>query len=315
MNIQRATLRSLLILIIATPYWMLWIAQAHAAEPDKSSKSVSTFHDCKGCPEMLVIRAGRFDMGSPATEVDRERNEGPVHRVKVAAFALGRTEITRGQFATFVKNTGYKAADQCWTLEGSTFRVRSGRYWRDLGFLQDDKHPAACISWNDASAYAKWLSGKTGKHYRLPTEAEWEYAARGNTVTSRYWGDDPSEACAYSNGADKSSAALVGASSWSAHDCVDGYPNTAPVASFKPNRFGVYDMLGNVWEWTADSYHDSYNGAPSTGKVWQDKNAKYVLRGGSWNSGPERVRAAKRGRDKASTRFSNIGFRVARTLP
>ena len=233
----------------------------------------------------------------------------------MAAFALGRTEITRGQFAAFVKDTKYRVVDNCWTLENGKFEKRSGRHWRDLGFLQNDKHPAACISWNDARAYTKWLSRKTGKHYRLPSEAEWEYAARANTVTARYWGNNPHEACKYANVADKSAQTCAGALSWSAHDCTDGYSYTSPAGKFKANRFGLHDMLGNLWEWTEDSYHDSYNGAPANGSAWQGKDAKRIIRGGSWNNGPTRVRAAKRGRDQPTSRFSNIGFRVARSLP
>lgn len=315
MTIQPATIRTLLTLILVTPCWMLWTAQAQATEPGKASKSDTSFRDCPGCPEMVVVRAGHFEMGSPDAENDREDNEGPVHRVKLAAFALGRTEITRGQFAAFVKDTRYQAVDNCWTLEGGKFQKRSGRYWRDLGFLQNDNHPAACISWNDAHAYTKWLSRKTGKHYRLPSEAEWEYAARAKTNTDRYWGNDPDAACKYANVADKTVQTSTGALSWSAHDCTDGYSYTSPVGKFKANRFGLYDMLGNLWEWTEDSYHDSYDGAPENGSAWQGKDAKRVIRGGSWNNGPTRVRAAKRGRDKPTSRFCNIGFRVARTLP
>jgi formylglycine-generating enzyme len=315
MKTRPAMIRFLPPLIIVTLFWMLWTAQAHAAEPGKTSKSVATFRDCPGCPEMVIVPAGHFDMGSPPSETDRESNEGSLHRVTVAAFALGRTEITRGQFAAFVKATQYQAIDNCWTLEGGKFQERSGRYWRDLGFPQNDKHPAACISWNDANAYAKWLSRKTGKHYRLPSEAEWEYAARAKTVTARYWGNNPDEACKYANVADKTGQTSVGALSWSAHHCADGYAFTSPVGQFKANRFGLYDMLGNLWEWTEDSYHDSYSGAPNDGSVWQGDDAKRIIRGGSWNNGPTRVRAAKRGRDKPTTRFSDIGFRVARKLP
>jgi formylglycine-generating enzyme required for sulfatase activity len=254
-------------------------------------------------------------MGSPSSEKTRNDDEGPVHRVTVSAFALGKTEITRGQFSAFVKQSKYNTGDRCWMLADGKFEERSERNWRDLGFLQDDKHPVACISWNDARAYANWLSRKTGKHYRLPTEAEWEYAARGKTVTARYWGNNPDEACKYANAADKTAQTQIGAASWLAHNCTDGFAYTSPVASFKANKFGLYDMLGNLWEWTEDSYHDSYIGAPSKGSAWKGDGKKRVLRGGSWNNSPSRVRAAERGRDDPAIRFSTIGFRLARTLP
>ncbi|HAF44280.1 MAG TPA: formylglycine-generating enzyme family protein [Gallionellaceae bacterium] len=294
---------------------LCWLLQAQAVVPGNTSKPISTFRDCRGCPEMTIIPAGSFNMGSGIGEVDREDDEGPVHKVRIAAFALGKTEITRGQFAAFVKSTKYKAIDKCWTLENGNFEERSGRHWRDLGFLQDDTHPVACINRDDAKAYAKWLSRKTGKHYRLPTEAEWEYAARANTRTARFWGNDPAKACAYANVADKTAEAEAGASSWSVHECTDGYAYTAPAGHFRANRFGLHDMLGSLWEWTGDNYHEDYTGASFNGKARQDKGTKYVMRGGSWNNGPTRVRAAKRGQSKPTDRFSTIGFRVARTLP
>jgi formylglycine-generating enzyme required for sulfatase activity len=265
---------------------------------------------------MVIIPAGKFNMGSPDSEKDRSDDESPVHRVKVSTFALGKTEITRGQFAAFVKDTKYSAEGNCHTLEGSKFEKRSGRNWRDLGFLQTSQHPAACINWNDTQAYAKWLSRKTGKHYRLPTEAEWEYAARSRTVTARYWGDNPDKACKYANVADMTAKEKIpGAPFWLLHNCTDGIAFTAPVGSFKANAFGLKDMLGNVWEWTEDSFHDSYKEAPADGSAWQGNGEKRVLRGGSWNSGPLRVRSARRGREIPTSRVSNIGFRMARTLP
>jgi sulfatase modifying factor 1 len=290
------------------------VAKASGISP--VPKVGTTFRDCPDCPSMVVIPAGNFAMGSPGSEASRSDDEEPVHRVKVAAFALGKTEITRGQFAAFVRNTQYVVGDNCRTLEGSKFDRRTGRNWRDLGFLQNDKHPVACINWNDAQAYAKWLSFKTGKHYRLPTEAEWEYAARGRTVTARYWGNNPNKTCKYANVADRTARAKIpGAPFWLLHDCTDGFAYTSPAGRFKANAFGLHDMLGNVWEWTEDSYHDSLEGAPADGSAWQGDGKQRVIRGGSWNNDPGRVRAAERGRDTPASRFSNIGFRVARSLP
>jgi sulfatase modifying factor 1 len=316
---------NLLSLFIVT-FCLIWVpGHAQAANQGKTTKAARTAHapeagkifrDCQNCPEMVVLPSGSFSMGSPDSEAGRGDDEGPVHSVNIPAFAMGRTEITRGQFAAFVNDTNYSTGDQCWTLEDGKYKERSGRNWREPGFPQDDNHPVVCIDWNDAKAYAEWISKKAGKQYRLPTEAEWEYAARGNTSTARYWGHNPDEACAYANGADKTAQAqIIGASSWSIHNCTDGFAYTAPVGSLKPNAFGLNNMLGNVWNWTEDSYHNSYNGAPTDGSAWQGDGSKRVLRGGSWNNSPRNVRAAARNMDKPELRFSIFGFRVARILP
>jgi formylglycine-generating enzyme required for sulfatase activity len=278
-------------------------------------KAGKIFRDCKGCPEMRVIHAGSFDMGSPSSEAGHFNNEGPVHRVKIASFALGKTEITRGQFAAFVKETKHNAGGKCWTLDGGKFEERAGD-WRKPGYKQDDRHPVACINWNDARAYARWLSRKTGKKYRLPTEAEWEYAARGDSLTARYWGDNPDAACAYANAADRiAQTKIMGATSWSVHQCTDGFAYTSPAGSFTANAFGLNDMLGNLWEWTEDGYIDNYAGAPTDGSAWQTNGAERVLRGGSWNNSPQDVRAAIRNMNDPGLRFSIFGFRLARSLP
>jgi formylglycine-generating enzyme required for sulfatase activity len=305
-------------------FCLMWApTQTQAADQGKTDKALKSqpgskagkvFRDCPDCPEMVVIPAGSFDMGSPDSEEERDDDEGPVHRVKVAAFALGTTEITRGQFAAFVKETGYDTGDRCWTLADGKFQEREGD-WRKPGFWQNDKHPVTCISWNDAQAYAKWISRKTGKQYRLPTEAEWEYAARGKTRSSRYWGDNPDKACKFANVSDRTAKAKIpGSLSWLAHECADNVAFTASVGSFRANAFGLKDMLGNVWEWTEDCYQDSYEGAFANGGAWQEEGAKRVLRGGSWNSDPQNVRAAIRNSDRQGRRFSFFGFRLARKL-
>jgi len=318
------SMRKLFGLIIAI-FWLMWMpAQTQAVEQKKATKASKAatipktgniFHDCPSCPEMVIIPSGSFDMGSPSSERGRSSDEGPVHKVNVAAFALGKTEITRGQFATFANKTKYNAGDKCSTLEGGKVGERNGD-WRKLRYGQEDNYPIGCVNWSDAKAYAEWLSRKTGKQYRLPTEAEWEYAARGKTTTSRYWGDNPDKACAYANAADSTAQAqILGASSWTVDNCSDGFAYTAPVGSFKANAFGLNDMLGNAWEWTEDSYHDSYKDAPTDGSAWQGDDAKRVLRGGSWNNAPRNVRAAVRNSYKPALRYSFFGFRLARMLP
>ena len=317
-------MRNLSSFIIAA-FCLIWTpTQTQAKEQGKATqvpkspsvpKAGKIFRDCPDCPEMVVIPAGSFDMGSPDTEEGRDDDEGPVHRVKVAAFALSQTEITRGQFAAFVNQTKYNPGDKCWTLDSGKFQERDGD-WRKPGYWQNDNHPVTCVSWNDAQAYAIWMSGKTGKQYRLPTEAEWEYAARGNTSSSRYWGDNPNEACQYANVTDmKAKAQIPGSLAWLAHDCSDNVAYTASVGRYKANAFGLKDMLGNVWEWTEDSYNDSYNGALADASAWQGNGKKHVLRGGSWNSDPQNVRAAVRNSNKSALRFSIFGFRMARKLP
>lgn len=300
-------------LIFAT-FCLMWIpVPAQAAKVPKAGK---IFSDCPSCPQMVVIPAGSFDMGPPIDEYGRGEDADPLHRVNVATFALGKTEITRGQFAAFVNKTSYDTGNKCWTLEGGKYEERKERGWRNPAYVQTDKHPVTCINWNDARAYSEWMSHKTGKQYRLPTEAQWEYAARGKTHTARYWGNDPDQACIYANTADKTAQAqILGSSAWQVHNCTDGFTFTSPVGSFKANAFKLNDMLGNVWEWTEDSYHDSYIGAPVDGSAWQGDGAKRVLRGGSWYDAPRYVRVAGRDRAIPEMRYNNFGFRLARKLP
>jgi formylglycine-generating enzyme required for sulfatase activity len=312
---RREYLKPWLGFIIAGCCMLEMSTHVYAAGLAASAKAGKMFRDCPSCPRMVVIPAGSFAMGSADSEEGRGDDEGPVHRVNVPGFAMGKTEITRGEFSAFVKKYKYSAGDKCWTLEEGKVEERAGD-WRSLHYEQTDNYPIGCINWNDAQAYAKWLSRKTGKMYRLPTEAEWEYAARGNTSTSRYWGDNPDQACVYANGADKTAqAGIKGASSWGIHNCTDGFDYTAPAGSFKPNAFGLNDMLGNVWEWTEDSYKDSYKDVPTDGSAYVSDKDKRVLRGGSWNNAPRNMRSAVRNGYKSDLRYSFFGFRLARKLP
>jgi len=276
------------------------------------------FRDCNACPEMVVIPAGSFRMGSPAGEQGRSGDEGPIHRVGIAEpFALGMREVTVGEFRSFVQATGYRTEAErsggCFWYSETGWQKNAERDWRSPGFAQEDDDPVACVSWNDAKAYVDWLSKQTGHDYRLPSEAEWELAARAGTTTARFWGDNPDSACRYANVADRTAKTRY--PDWSIHDCEDGYVHTAPTGSFKANNFGLKDMLGNLWEWTADCWNGSYEGAPSDGSAWTGGDCgRRVLRGGSWNEKPEDVRSASRGRGNAEYRGSNVGFRPARTL-
>jgi formylglycine-generating enzyme required for sulfatase activity len=287
-----------------------------AAAAERCLKRGDIFKDCENCPEMVVIPAGKFTMGSPSGEKDRFDNEVPQHSVTIgAAFAVGKFAVTRGQFAAFVKDTGYDAGSKCRTFENGKGEERSSRSWRNPGFGQDDTHPAVCLSWNDAKAYVAWLSRKTGQGYRLLTEAEFEYASRAGTTTRYWFGDDESGLCANVNGADQTAKKSIAGMTWPVAPCSDGNAYTAPVGSFAANDFGLYDMSGNAWAWTEDCYHDSYASAPNDGSAWTSESCEYrVRRGGAWADSPRNLRAAARFRDQPGNRIVLTGFRVARTL-
>jgi formylglycine-generating enzyme required for sulfatase activity len=274
------------------------------------------FKECDKCPEMLVVPAGSFTMGSPASEAGRE-DEGPQHPVKIARpFAAGKFHVTVDQFAAFAAEAGYDAGSKCWTFEGGKAEERQGRSWRNPGFTQSGSHPAVCLSWNDAKAYVAWLSSKTQKTYRLLTEAEWEYATRAGSTTRYFFGDDEKDLCRHGNGADQTAKSkIAGAGQWSTAPCSDGYAYTAPVGSFSPNKLGLYDMHGNAWQWVEDCYHDSYTGAQSDGSAWTSGDcSRRVLRGGSWSLYPRFLRSALRSRYSSDFRDVFSGFRLGRTL-
>lgn len=274
----------------------------------------TVFRDCEVCPEMVVVPPGRFLMGSPESETERwgTDREGPQHQVTIArALAVGRFEVTRAQFAEFVEDTKH-AGSGCTEWTGARWKSDPARSWREAGFPQTDGDPAVCVSWTDAQAYVRWLARRTGKSHRLLSEAEWEYAARAGTTTSRYWGDSADEGCRYANLGDLEMRRALGFEP--AADCSDGRAYTAPAGSYRPNAFGLYDMLGNAWEWTADCWHESYRGAPADGSAWAESAdcAQRAARGASFSSNPRNVRSANRGNFTAATRYTHVGFRVAR---
>lgn len=281
----------------------------------------TVFKDCADCPEMVAISAGRFMMGVVPGEEEREglsdqfrRRSEPQHAVDVKSFAAGKFEVTRGQYRSFAEATG-RGSDGCFVWTGDRFETDPTKDWRNPGYAQDDLHPAACVSWDDAGAYVRWLSRKTGKDYRLLTEAEWEYAARAGTTTRRFWGDAGNMSCAYGNGADLATHARVpDASNWEVANCNDRYAYTAPVGSFRGNAFGLYDMLGNVEEWTQDCWNGNYGGAPADGSAWSAGDcALRVVRGGAWDDAPVGLRAAYRVGSPTVIRVYRRGFRVATT--
>ncbi len=302
-------------------------SQQAAASPGAKPKPPAVeapsraFKDCAECPEMVPIPAGRFVMGAAPGEEEREnvpvqfRNRSqPQYWVNVVSFAAGRYEVTRGQYRVFAEATG-RSSEGCFVWTGSKFERDLSKDWRNPGYAQDDTHPVACVSWEDAIAYVAWLSQKTGKDYRLLTEAEWEYAARAGTTTTRFWGDDGNMSCGYANGADLTAKAQVpGFSNSLVANCNDRYAYTAPVGSYRANAFGLHDMLGNVFEWTLDCWNENYHGASTDGSAWMKGTcSQRVVRGGSWSNVPQYLRAAYRGRLTSADRSGNVGLRVDRT--
>ncbi len=236
---------------------------------------------------MVIVPAGSFVMGADGPE--SAPDERPAHVVAIAApFAAGADEITVGEFARFVAATGHDAGDACNLIVDGEWRLIPGRSWRDPGYPQRDDHPVACVSWQDAVAFVAWISSEAGAPYRLLSEAEWEYVARAG-------GDD---APANGKGGE--------------------WEYTSPAGSLGPDRSGLRDVRGNVWEWLADCYHDSYEGAPADGSARTGACShpdRHALRGGSWNDGPELLRPGYRLRGPADGRYFTLGFRVARSLP
>ena len=248
-------------------------------------------------PEMVALPEGQFMMGSPESEEGRDSDEGPQHQVILSAFAIERYEVTVGEFRRFVDYTGYRTeaelGEGCRIWTGSEWEYRKETYWDKPGFEQSDDHPVVCVSWNDAQAYATWLSEQTGYVYRLPTEAEWEYAARAGTITAYSFGDNVSD---------------LGDYAWYYRNSNN---QTHPVGTKKANPWKLYDAHGNAWEWTAD-WFDNYSDIAKDNPAGPEQGSARVGRGGTWLSTPRGVRSALRKRDPADSYYT-LGFRLART--
>jgi formylglycine-generating enzyme required for sulfatase activity len=264
--------------------------------------------------EFVRIPAGEFTMGSPLSEMDRFTNETP-HQVKITKpFLLGATHVTVGQFGVFVKETGYQTVAEkegwaygAWNAEQNKWDRLEGGSWRNPGFAQDDTHPVVCVNWHDATAFCRWLAGKERRSYRLPTEAEWEYACRAGTKTAYPWGENPDDGQGRANGCDQTAAgrfALFPAFTWS-----DGFLYTSPVARFRPNAWGLHDMIGNTLQWCADGFAD-YPAGPVEDPRGPADAKERNLRGGAFVYGPRHCRSAFRGRNSPDFRNFYIGFRV-----
>ncbi|MBV9861288.1 MAG: SUMF1/EgtB/PvdO family nonheme iron enzyme [Alphaproteobacteria bacterium] len=253
------------------------------AAAERALKPGDSFKECRGCLEMVVVPAGNFMMGSPPDEQGRQDSEDKEHPVAIGApFAVSRFEVTFAEWdaCTALGGCPYQPADEGW---------------------KGDRQPVINVNWNDAKLYAAWVSGETGQPYRLLSEAEWEFAARGGTATPYSWGAEI--------GDNKADCRRCG-SPWD-------YRQPAPVGSFAANAFGLYDMHGNVWEWVEDCWHANYDGAPRDGSAWTSAcadAASHVVRSGAWNDLPADLRAAARYRGPTEARNAVNGIRLARTL-
>jgi formylglycine-generating enzyme required for sulfatase activity len=274
---------------------LLMLLSAHATaqrrQADDAGAPGQTFRDCAACPEMAVVPAGSFMMGSPESEIGRGSNEGPQRKVTMPSFAIGKHEVTFAQWDACAVEGGcaHKPGDETW-----------GR----------GKRPAINIAWHDAMEFVAWLSRKTGKPYRLPTEAEWEYAARGITDAS-----EPHPP--FSTGSTINyKQANYDANFVYADGKMGLYrQKTVEVGSFRRNTFGLHDMHGNVWEWVQDCYRDSYRGAPTDGSAVSARDCSLrILRGGAWNYYPQLLRSAYRYATAPEVRLDMAGLRVARSL-
>lgn len=293
-----------------------------AAEP-RQFLPLEHFRDCDACSEMIALPSGTYMMGASDNEF-RDKiqyrsaylNETPQHKVKVKSFALAKFSVTRAQFEIFASETGF-LGNGCRVFNGTEWKFDPEANWKNPGFKQSNRDPVVCISWDDTQKFISWLNSKLSKSstqkYRLPTEEEWEYAARAGTITAAYWGDNTQEQCLYENARDLSAKSLDPTAPYAS--CRDNFEYTAPVGSFRSNPWGFFDMLGNTLQWVENCPSAGYHHSP----IMPDINSAYysafcgvrALRGGSWASIPNGVRSASRGGMKPSMRESVFGFRLA----
>lgn len=301
----RTRSRDSLLRLAVAPLLLMALGALSAPRAAAAQGPGQTFQDCESCPLMVVVPSGNFTMGSPDGEDGRYRLEGPQHTVAIASpFAVGVHEVTFEEWDACVRAGGcggYSPGDEGW-----------GR----------GRRPVINVSWEDANGFVAWLSRETGEDYRLPTEAEWEYVARAGTDAARHWGEDASEQCRYANGLDQDLARTDEGRAWMQEysrlnpaPCADGHGRTAPVGSYPANAFGLYDVMGNVNEWTQDCWNNSHSGAAGDGSARQSGDcASRALRGGGWMGGSRVLRSAFRLGYPAGNRYFLVGFRVARDL-
>jgi formylglycine-generating enzyme required for sulfatase activity/DNA-binding SARP family transcriptional activator len=313
--------------IIVSRLWLLAPNHSVSASADHQTFSLAEsravtvaklpgriFKDCDICPEMVELPVGEFVMGSPQDERGREQTEGPQRRVVIAKrIALGRFEVTVDQLAAFVAETGFNVGNECDALDPNTASLRArDRSFGQHGFEFAGSHPAVCVNWHEAQAYVTWLGRRTGTPYRLPSEAEWEYAARAGTTTSYSFGNDETQLCHYGRFAD-----LASQFRWRG-GCRSAMTTHGPiqVGALKPNAWGLFDMHGNVWEWVADCWTPDAREIPTDGSAFTrpDHCEVGVIRGGGWPTGYARLRSAQRLPWTAASRYYALGLRVALSL-
>ncbi len=272
----------------------------------------TTFRDCENCPEMVVIPAGSFVMGTPA--------EAGTLVIQVPhAFALGRNEVTRGEYARFIADSGHEPRPGCrnWDPALARFNYDAQRSWQNPATPVDpvDDHPVTCVAFADARAYVEWLARETGERYRLPSEAEWEFAARSGTTTLRPWGDAPEDGCEFANTYDVTADAVYRLG-WPHAGCRDGFADLARVGLLQANSFNLHDMIGNVQEWVQDCATNSYVGRPRDARAWEWLGGceRRIQRGGSWLTPPDGSRSAYRVAASEGDRSDDTGFRIAKDL-
>jgi sn-glycerol 3-phosphate transport system substrate-binding protein len=282
---------------------MAWNVPLSAAE-EKEMAAKDYFWECDGCPKTMVVPPGEFMMGSVEYEAGRRADEGPRHKVSLGKpFAFSERWVSRAEYEKFIEQTDHAVSDKCWVPKDGTWTEEAGRSFRNPGFAQDRDNPVVCVSLDDARAYIAWLSKQTGKTYRLPSEAEWEYAIRGGTATPFWWGGTVSTAQANYNGNLVYAGGATGE-----------FRQRTIFAGLKANPWGLFG-LGNAAEWTADCWVPSYGGAPADGSARTGGTCgSHAVRGGSWASDPASLRAAARMPMENGTRRNDVGFRVARTL-
>ncbi len=301
-------------------YLLPYAKEGHASLAKNAAARILThpsFKDCEDCPEMVALPAGEFMMGAPADERYRQEAEGLPRRVTIGRpLAISKFEVTNDQFSAFATETGMADGNTCKIIVGfdgdyAVFGQPEASF-RQPGFEATGAHPVVCVSWHEAQAYVAWLWRRTGKPYRLPTEAEWEYAARADTTTMYSFGSDETQLCAYARFADLDSQFGYRTS------CRSNNTAYGPLAvgRFKPNAWGLFDMHGNVWEWVEDCWTPIASEIPTDGSAFTraGKCETGVVRGGSYASGARRLRSAMRLPAPVTAHYQTYGFRVALTI-
>ena len=310
------------------------LAAFTALSGPKAAAAADIIRDCADCPPLVAVPTGSFIMGAEEAESKRLNlpeywgvRERPKHRVVIdRAFAIGQSEVTRAGFAAFVRASGYAPAKGCWHFVGTEWEWDEKRSWENPGFAQGDDHPVTCLNWHDATAYVTWLSQTTGKPYRLPSEAEWEYAARAGTATAFWFGDDEKRVCEFMNLGDLDTRVATDwagkkikydvMDDWKGQPCRDGFPFTAPVAAKPANPFGLFGMGGNGNEWVADCWNETYadTRGDQAARLTSGDCGMRAMRGQGWTAMAAGTRSAFRLKMNATDRRFTFAIRVARDL-